>query len=96
VRSLELAEARVASGERRRDVLLEAVTKKLGEASQARIDYAELRDPDGLELAPERLEAPTLLAIALRFDPDPDGRGAEVRLIDNRVLVPTSRHGRSE
>jgi hypothetical protein len=30
-----------------------------------------------------------LLAIALQFEPDPDGQGAAVRLIDNRVLYPT-------
>lgn len=88
VEALELAEQRLAMGETRRDAILEAVTKKLAEATQARVDYAELRDPDRLEPAPERLEAPVLLAIALRFEPDPDGRGAAVRLIDNRVLVP--------
>ena len=63
-----------------------APLKKLDEATQARIDYAEFRDPATLELAPENLEGPTLLAIALQFDADPDGQGAEVRLIDNRVL----------
>lgn len=84
--SLSLAQQRIDDGERSRSVLLEAVRKKLGEATQARIDYAELRDPATLELAPERLEGPTLLAIALQFAPDPDGQGADVRLIDNRVL----------
>ncbi len=84
--SLSLAQQRIDDGERSRSVLLEAVRKKLGEATQARIDYAEFRDPATLELAPERLEGPTLLAIALQFAPDPDGQGADVRLIDNRVL----------
>ena len=68
-------------------MLREAVIKKLGEATQARVDYAEFRDPTTLELAGENLQGPTLLAIALQFDADPDGQGAEVRLIDNRVLA---------
>ena len=63
------------------------MTQKLGEATQARIDYAEFRDPATLALAGETLEGPTLLAIALQFAPDPDGQGAHVRLIDNRVLA---------
>ena len=70
----------------RHAAILEAVTKKLGEASQATIHYADLRDPTTLEPAPAELAGPTLLAIALLFQKDPDGRGAEVRLIDNRVL----------
>ena len=86
VESLRLAESLVARGERDRATLLEQVEKKLGEATLAAIDYAELRDPETLELAPERLEGPTLLAIALQFEADPDGQGARVRLIDNRVL----------
>jgi pantoate--beta-alanine ligase len=88
VESLDLAEARVAAGERDAALLLEAVRKKLAEASQARVDYAELRDPATLEPAPATLEAPTLLAIAVQFESDPDGRGAPVRLIDNRILRP--------
>jgi pantoate--beta-alanine ligase len=86
--SLALAESLIASGERDHRAILEAVRKELGEASQARIDYAELRDPQSLELAPESLDGPTLLAIALQFEKDPDGRGAAVRLIDNRLLYP--------
>jgi pantoate--beta-alanine ligase len=90
VSSLELAESMVAAGERDHAVLIEAVTKRLGEATQATIDYAELRDPDSLESAPASLESPTLLAIALCFEADPDGSGAPVRLIDNRVLRPAA------
>lgn len=86
--SLALAESLMVSGENRRATILEAVRKELGKASQARIDYAELRDPQSLELAPESLDGPTLLAIALQFEPDPDGKGAAVRLIDNRLLYP--------
>ena len=85
--SLSLAQQRIDDGERSHAVLREAVIKKLGEATQARVDYAEFRDPTTLELAGENLQGPTLLAIALQFDADPDGQGAEVRLIDNRVLA---------
>ncbi len=88
--SLALAENMLGEGERSTAVILEAVHKKLAEATQARIDYAELRDPATLELAPDAIEGPTLLAIALQFEADPDGSGARVRLIDNRVIVPPS------
>lgn len=88
--SLALAAAMIAEGERGHATILEAVRKELGKASQAKIDYAELRDPQTLETAPEHLDGPTLLAIALQFEPDADGEGAAVRLIDNRLLYPTS------
>ena len=55
---------------------------------QARIDYAELRDPESLEAAPPQLEAPALLALAVFFEPGDPSAGARVRLIDNRVLRP--------
>jgi pantoate--beta-alanine ligase len=90
VKSLDLAEALVEGGERDHATLLEAVRKVLGEATQASLEYAEMRDPDSLELAPQSIEQPTLLAIALQFEPDPDGAGAPVRLIDNRRLTPPS------
>ena len=86
VESLDLAEGMFDRGERDPAAILEAVKKTLDRATQARIDYADLRDPETLEAAPETLDGPTLLAIALQFEPDPDGQGAEVRLIDNRVL----------
>jgi pantoate--beta-alanine ligase len=85
--SLDRADAMLVAGERNAVAILEAVTKSLAEASLARIDYAELRDPVSLEMAPAMLEGPTLLAIALQFEADPDGQGAAVRLIDNRVLL---------
>ena len=84
--SLELAERMMAGGERDAATLVEAVRKTLSRASQAHIDYAELRDPDSLEAVSGRIERPVLLAIALQFEPDPDGQGSAVRLIDNRVL----------
>lgn len=84
--SLAIAEQMLASGERSTASILEAVRKKLSEATQATIDYAELRDPSELELVGDEVEGPTLLAIALQFTADADGLGADVRLIDNRVL----------
>lgn len=88
VESLDRAEALVRAGERDQAVLLEAVRKTLSEATLAGIDYAEFRLPDDLSPAPDTLSEPTLLAIALQFEGDPDGQGARVRLIDNRVLMP--------
>jgi pantoate--beta-alanine ligase len=83
-RALEAAERALAAGERRRDALLASVRLELGKAPRGRIDYAELRDPETLEPAPEQLGGPTLLALAVRFDAD----GGPVRLIDNRMLIP--------
>jgi pantoate--beta-alanine ligase len=88
VRALDAAETAVAHGERRREVLLQQVCEVLAEAAQARVDYAELRGVDDLALAPAEISEPSLLALAVHFAPDHDGRGAEVRLIDNRVLRP--------
>ena len=88
VRALEGAERAVAAGERNRDGLLQLVRGEIEKAPKADLDYAELRDPDSLEPAPETLVAPTLLALAVRF-PRGEGRpGQSVRLIDNRVLLP--------
>jgi pantoate--beta-alanine ligase len=90
VAALDEAEAMVRSGKTDHAAILEEVKKGLSEATLARIDYAELRDPETLELAPATLGDATLLAIAMHFDADPDGRGAPVRLIDNRVLLKAS------
>jgi pantoate--beta-alanine ligase len=87
VAALDQAEAMCAAGERSHAAILEAVLKRLSEATLARVDYAELRDPDDLGASPSTLEGPALLAIALQFEADPDGQGAAVRLIDNRVLL---------
>jgi pantoate--beta-alanine ligase len=88
VRALEAAERAVASGERGRDRLIQIVRAEIEKAPKADLDYAELRDPDSLEPAPGTLAAPTLLALAVRF-PRGEGRdGEDVRLIDNRVLLP--------
>ena len=87
VRALDEAEAAVAAGERTKSALLARVRARISAAPQARIDYAELRCPGSLDPAPDELSGPALLALAVSFSPDPDGRGANVRLIDNRVLL---------
>jgi pantothenate synthetase len=76
----------VAAGERRHAHLLELVASEIGKAARAVIDYAELRDPESFEAAPDPLAGPVLLALAVRFRA-PDG-ALGVRLIDNRVLTP--------
>jgi pantoate--beta-alanine ligase len=96
VTALDRAEAMCARGERDHGVILESVTKILSEATLSRIDYAELRDPESLEMASETLEGPVLLAIALQFEADPDGQGTPVRLIDNRVLLADAGRGSCE
>ena len=88
VRALDAATSAVAAGERRRDAVLAAAREAIAKAPLARLDYAELRDPETLAPAPARLAAPALLALAA-FLPRRDG--GEVRLIDNRVLL--SQHG---
>jgi pantoate--beta-alanine ligase len=85
VGALTAAESVLAAGERRRDAVLAAAREAIAKAPLARLDYAELRDPETLAPAPERLARPTLLALAA-FLPRADGQG-EVRLIDNRVLL---------
>ncbi len=87
VRALDAAEAAVASGERSHEAILSRVRAEIAKAPRARLDYAELRDPESLERAAGTLASPTLLALAVRFEPDPDGSGGAVRLIDNRVLL---------
>ena len=87
IRAIRQAERNIAGGERSASSLLEAVHKTIEEASLASVDYAELRDPESLAEAPQQLVGPTLLALAVNFAPDPDGQGAAVRLIDNRVLL---------
>jgi pantoate--beta-alanine ligase len=87
-RALDAAEKRVAQGERDASRILLAARAELGRARLLAVDYCELRDPESLAPAPPRLAGPTLLALAVHMSPDPDGRGALVRLIDNRVLRP--------
>lgn len=84
IRALDAAEAALCAGEQRHAAVLQVVREEIGKADLARIDYAELRDPETLEPAPEALRGQALLALAVFF---PRGAGdGEVRLIDNRVL----------
>jgi pantoate--beta-alanine ligase len=87
-RALDAAERAVAEGCRDAPALLSRVRDEIGRAPLARIDYAELRDPETLAPAPERLTAPTLLALAVFVRSPSRGEAGEVRLIDNRVLRP--------
>jgi pantoate--beta-alanine ligase len=91
VRALDAAEQAVAGGERRAARLLELVERELAVPPLAKVDYADLRDPESLEPAPPELAGPTLLALAVIFDPGPEGEGTHVRLIDNRLLMPKER-----
>jgi pantoate--beta-alanine ligase len=88
VRALDAAQSALESGERDAGRLLDRVTTEIAKAPLARIDYAELCDPDSLEPAPARLSDSTLLALAVVFEPPAGAEGASVRLIDNRVLQP--------
>jgi pantoate--beta-alanine ligase len=90
-RALDAAEGAVSAGERDGERLLSLVREEIARAPRARIDYAELRDPDTLARAPDRLGAATLLALAVFLDPASPGAppGGAVRLIDNRVLQPS-------
>lgn len=95
VRALDAAARAVAAGERSAAALLYGVTQEIGKAPRAQIDYAELRDPESLEPAPAALEAPALLALAVLFHPPEGTAGEPVRLIDNRVLDPKCKAGRT-
>ncbi len=79
-RSLKAAEALFESGERRAEVLLAAVRRKIAEAPLARIDYTEVVDAESL-VPLERVESPALLALAVYF--------GSTRLIDNTLLTPS-------
>lgn len=93
-RALDVAEAECAAGEKTRAALLERAIKEIGAARHAEIDYVELRDPETLEAAPDVIDAPVLLAVAVFFPGHGTGAPARVRLIDNRVLYPHRDGGR--
>ncbi len=82
-RALAAAQAAIDAGERSRAVLEALVARAIEKAPLAKLDYAELRDPESLARAPDALRGPTLLALAVFF---PKAGGEAVRLIDNRVL----------
>ncbi|MBM4382683.1 MAG: pantoate--beta-alanine ligase [Deltaproteobacteria bacterium] len=82
-RALGAAQRAIDAGERSRTALEARVASEIARSPLAKIDYAELRDPESLALAPERLTTDTLLALAVFF---PKAGGDVVRLIDNAVL----------
>jgi pantoate--beta-alanine ligase len=82
-RALDAAAVAVARGETRATAVVAAATAVLAAEPNARLEYAQARDPETLE-AVEVVTGPTLLALAVWV--------GNVRLIDNRVLVP----GRAE
>jgi pantoate--beta-alanine ligase len=77
VRSLEEARRSFEKGERSAAVIRERVLDCLDSEPLARLDYAEIVDPDTLDPV-ERTEEGTLIALAVHF-----GR---TRLIDNIIL----------
>lgn len=87
VRALDAAQGAAAAGERRGAALLALARAELAKSPHAEVDYVELRDPETLELAAERLAGPALLAFAVRFPARADSAAPSVRLIDNRVLL---------
>ena len=82
-RALDAAAAAVAAGTRDAARVVDAATAAIAAEPKARLEYAEARDPESLEVV-EVVNGPTLLALAVWV--------GSVRLIDNRVLVP----GRAE
>jgi pantoate--beta-alanine ligase len=78
-RALDAAAAAVARGQQAAPKVVAAATAVIAAEPAARLEYAEARDPETLEVV-EAVNAPTLLALAVWV--------GSVRLIDNRVLVP--------
>ncbi len=78
-RALEAAAEAVGAGEARAQAVLARAVAVIAAEPWARLEYAELRDPETLG-GVEEVTAPTLLALAVWV--------GSVRLIDNRVLVP--------
>ncbi|MCH2169987.1 pantoate--beta-alanine ligase [Myxococcota bacterium] len=91
VRALDAAESAVGAGEGDTRRILKMVSDEIAKAPLARVDYAEMRDPHSLKPSPPELAGAALLALAVFFPAsDSDSTGGEsVRLIDNRVLVPS-------
>jgi len=82
-RSLSAAQRAIDAGERSRAALEALVAREIAAAPLAKIDYAELRDPETLAPAPAELSGRALLALAVYF---PKAGEDQVRLIDNCVL----------
>lgn len=76
-RSLGIARAMANAGERDAAKILAAVRKEIEGTGLARIDYAEIVDPETLDTLKE-IRGPSLLALAVFF--------GKTRLIDNALL----------
>jgi pantoate--beta-alanine ligase len=76
-RALAAAEEAVAQGETSAAAIVARASAAI--TAEARLEYAEIRDPETLDEVAE-VVAPALLALAVWL--------GGVRLIDNRVLVP--------
>jgi pantoate--beta-alanine ligase len=78
-RALRAAAEMVATGETRPGMIVGRARMEIGAEPGARVEYAEIRDPETLEEVVE-LDAPALLGLAVWV--------GDVRLIDNVLLVP--------
>ncbi|HLY39029.1 MAG TPA: pantoate--beta-alanine ligase [Candidatus Binatia bacterium] len=78
-RALDAAAHMAATGETRPAMLVGRVKMEVATEPSARLEYAELRDPETLEEVAE-FDSPALLGVAVWV--------GGVRLIDNRLLVP--------
>ena len=78
-RALQAAADMVATGETRPAMIVARAKMEIASEPNARLEYAELRDPETLEEVAD-MDAPALLGVAVWV--------GEVRLIDNRLLVP--------
>jgi len=78
-RALDAAASMVATGETRSGMIVGRARMEIAAEPLARLEYAEVRDPETLEEVGE-LESPALLGVAVWV--------GDVRLIDNRLLFP--------
>jgi len=78
-RALDAGAEMVATGETRPAMIVGRAKMEIAACPRARLEYAEVRDPETLEEVDE-VTAPVLLGVAMWV--------GEVRLIDNRLLAP--------
>lgn len=78
-RALAAAAAAVTAGDTAAAVIVERATAAIAAEPLARLEYADIRDPDSLTEV-DVVTGPALLAVAVWVD--------GVRLIDNRILSP--------
>jgi pantoate--beta-alanine ligase len=77
--ALDAAAVAVAGGATRAAAVVDAARAVVAAEPKARLEYAEARDPETLDVV-DAVTGPTLLALAVWV--------GSVRLIDNRILVP--------